>query len=250
MSPSEAWPDFSSETGRFFSVHLARPRSLLDAFTAKGAGSGRRGGPRTLYWQTVIAFSVAALEAGLEDLLFAAHGIRQASEGLSLTSCQQKLGGDLKRWLVEDRLMAPQRRKVDRVVFADFGVLLDQLPPSARFTVRFKNWSLGGSGRGTPKAGPSDWVELGKFIDTLTYIRNAVAHADATKLGRYPQECEGSLWLKLNKGGWSVQQPHALTALRVSLAAFNTVADGLARRLGCDVSSLLTSPDEIDFPPT
>src|SRR5262249_26245657 len=133
-----------------------------------------------------------------------------------------------RKWMVEDRLMAPDARKIRRVVFTDFGVLLDALPPSATFTGRNKNWSRGGAGRGSPIPGPTSWRDLRPFVDTLAYIRNATAHGDATKLSNSPSGCEGLLWLTQEDGNWSVQQPHALTALRTVVCVFNTVAEALA----------------------
>jgi hypothetical protein len=242
------WPAFNDEARRFYDGHLARPRKLFAAFTAKGSGSGRRAGPRLLYWQTVVAFSVAALEAGLEDVLFAAHGLRQGAEGHAVVSGTNSVGGNPRKWLVEDRLMAPSAQKIERVLFSDFGVILDQLPASAKFSARRKNWSKGGSGRGESVAGPADWASLRKYLDTLSHIRNATAHGDATKLEKCPTECEGLLWLKREDGIWSVQQPHALTALRTVLSAFNTAVDGVAARLGVSPPSTLTKPDTIDYP--
>lgn len=251
MSPAATatWPDFVAETAGFYSGPLIRPRKLFEAFVAKGNGSGRRAGPRDLYWQTVAASSLAALEAGLEDLLLAAHGARQGSEGHKVLKGSNSVDSNPRKWLVEDRLMAPDARKIERVLFADFGVLLDNLPDSATFRARHKDWSKGGAGRGTDVPGPATWRELGKYLNTLHYIRNAMAHGDATKLGKCPAECEGLLWLQKQDGYWSVQQPHALTALRTVVAVFNTAAEGLASTLGRPVLTTLTRPDTIDYPP-
>lgn len=243
------WPKFDDEAGRFFTGHLARPRALFGAFVAKGTGSGRREGPRHLYWQTVVVFSFAALEAGLEDLIFAAHGVRQGAEGDPIEAGTNSPDRNPRSWLVEKRLQNPGSDAVTRVLFQDFGVTVSSLPRAAQFEVRHKAWSLGGSGRGAPRPGPRDWQGLRRYLDTLSYIRNATAHGDHSRLHEgQPEHCEGDLWLKLKNGRWSVQQPHALTALRASVSVFNTVAVELAAALGRRPPPNLTSPDVIGFP--
>lgn len=144
--------------------------------------------------------------------------------------------------------MSPNCQKLERILFMDFGVLLDQLPASATFTARKKDWSKGGAGSGTDTPGPTSWAELGKYLDTSSYIRNATAHGDAAKLGKHPANCKGMLWLEREDGTWSVQLPHALTALRATLAVFNTVAEALAQRIGYGGALRVTQPDFINFP--
>lgn len=241
------WPDFATEAQRFYSDHMKRPRQLFEAFTAKGKGSGRRPGPRTLYWQTVVVSSLAALEAGLEDLVYAAHAARQGAGGQVITKGANAVDSNPRKWLVEDRLMAPDARKIERLVFTDFGLLLGGLPRSAAFKARRKAWSKGGSGRGEEVAGPTTWRDLADYVDTMHYIRNATAHGDAAKLGNCPKKAKGVLWLQKEDGDWSVQQPHALSSLRATVAVFNTVAEGLAATLGLSAPTL-TTPDTIDYP--
>jgi len=241
------WPDFGTEAARFYGDHLNRPRKLFEAFTAKGKGSGRRPGPRTLYWQTVVLSSLAALESGLEDLVFAAHGARQAAAGHVITKGVNAVDSNPRKWLVEDRLMAPDARKIERLVFTDFGLLLDGLPLSAQFKSRKKAWSKGGSGRGEEVAGPATWRDLAEYLETMHYIRNAAAHGDAAKLGKCPTKAKGLLWLEKENGDWSVQQPHALSSLRATVSAFNAVAEGLSAKLGL-AAPKLTSPTSIDYP--
>lgn len=247
--PPVYWPIFEKEAGRFFGTHLGPPRALFNAFLAKGSGSGRREGPRHLYWQTVAVFAFASLEAGLEDLLFAAHGARQGSEGKPVSAGSNSPDRNPRDWLVSKRLQNPSPQVVSRILFQDFGVVIGDLPPIARFEVRRKLSSKGGSGRGDATPGPSDWKELSLYLDALSYIRNATAHGDPEKLHEaQPRYGEGALWLKLQNGRWSVQQPHALTALRTALSVYNTVAVELATALGVDVPNGLVEPDTIRFP--
>lgn len=242
------WPVFADTAVAFYDGPLARPRRLLEEFTAKGAGSGRRAGPRELLWHAVGISSLAALEAGLEDLLLAAHAVRQGSEGGSVLTGRNAPDSNVRKWLADDRLMAPSAQKVERILFGDFGVLLAALPPEGQFRPRRKMQAKAGSGRGHEVAGPTTWPELRKYLDALVFIRNAAAHGDAAKLGPPPArlECEGDLWLKKADGNWSVQQPHALTAVRTVLAVHNTVAAALASALGIPTPPL-TSPGDLSF---
>jgi len=145
--------------------------------------------------------------------------------------------------------MAPSAQKVERVLFADFGLMLGTLPDTARFTVMKKSWSKGGQGRGTATAGPTEWAQLRHYLDTLAYLRNATAHADVGKLDSCPPHCEGELWVQKEDDSWSVQQPHGLTALRTVLSIYNTTAEALSMGLGPRPPLQLTSPDDIDYPP-
>lgn len=241
------WPHFTKTAEGFISGPMTRPRSLFGAFVAKGKGSGRRAGPRDLYWQTVAVSSLAALEAGLEDLLLGAHAVRLKCEGRPASVGVNSPDGNPRGWLADDRLMAPSARKIERILFADFGIVLKNLPPSAKFNVMRKDWSKGGSGRGKSVSGPSDWTALKKYLETLSHIRNAAAHGDTAKLGRAPANCGGDLWLLKEDGQWSVQQPHALTALRTVLAAYNLAATELAAATGASTPRL-TTPNSVDYP--
>jgi hypothetical protein len=81
----------------------------------------------------------------------------------------------------------------------------------------------------------------------LNYIRNAAAHGDAAKLRNPPPRREGDLWLRKANGIWSVQQPHALTALRTVMATFNLVATELAAATAQPAPSL-TLPETVTYP--
>lgn len=244
------WPYLTAAAGDFHSTHFARPRRLFQAFAVQQIGSGRPAGPRVLYWQTVVVLSFAALEAGLEDLLYAAHGRRHGAEGLVETAgTNAPHYGNPRKWLVEDRLQNPNAERIDKILFQDFGVLLGTLPVEATFEQRFKDWSKGGSGKGAAQPGPTHWPDLRKYIDTIAYVRNATAHGDASRLdAKFPTACKGALWLEKEDGTWSVQQPHALTALRAVASTFNTVAIGLGDHLSVDVRLHVTHPDAVDYP--
>jgi hypothetical protein len=242
------WPVFADTASGFHAGPLARPRRLLAEFTATGTGSGRRAGPRELLWQVVAIASVAALEAGLEDLLLAAHAVRAQAEGAAVRAGTNAPESSVRKWLADDRLMGPNAQKIDRILFADFGVLLGPLPAEGQFRPRRKLRAHAGSGQGQEVNGPTTWLELRAYLEALAFIRNAAAHGDAAKLGSLPGhlKCEGDLWLRKANGHWSVQQPHALTAVRTVLAVYNTTASALAAALGVPTPSL-TSPSAIAF---
>lgn len=246
-STPPVWPTFSVVASGFLAGPFSRPHKLFDEFVAKGPGSGRRAGPRDLLWQTVVIASLGALEAGLEDLLLGAHAARGGWEGDPVARGVNAPDANPATWLAEARLMAPGPVKIERTLFADFGIVLGTLPSAARFELRRKTSSKGGSGRGEPRPGPASWNVLRTYLETLSYIRNAAAHGDARKLKNPPSTCRGDLWLLKADGVWSVQQPHALTALRTVMATFNLAVTELAGAIRQPVPSLAL-PDRVTYP--
>jgi hypothetical protein len=89
----------------------------------------------------------------------------------------------------------------------------------------------GGAAKGVTTPGPNIWTVLREQLDALMRIRNATAHGDIFKLRKPPPFAEGALWVSSSGGGWSMQQPHALTALRVVESVYNSIASELDRAL-------------------
>jgi hypothetical protein len=220
------WPTAVSAVEDFYRQQLAIPLDLWRAFEVHTPGSQRPRGPRRLQWLATLVLGVSALEAGLENLLVAAHGHRTGKTG------QATLARDTRRFLVEDPLQAPSPRKIERALFSSFGIELGTLPPSARFEARCKLSPNTGSGKGDRVQGPKTWPALKDYLSALAYVRNAAAHGDVVKLTALPSEGEGYLWVRKQDGTWSVQQPHALTGLRTVVATFNAVADALDASIG------------------
>ncbi len=86
------------------------------------------------------------------------------------------------------------------------------------------------------------------------YFRNAIVHADSRKLttipgaaSSLPESVQDSIWARQKGGNWSLQMPHAVTAVRTTVAVFNTVADTLYASAGLDESAqaVLRTPDEV-----
>lgn len=249
MSPT--WPYFENEAHRFVSDHMRRPRALFDDVAKQdvpGSGSGRPAGQRALLWQSVVVLSVAGLEAGLEDLLFAAYARSLGVEGGSIAATSK--AADVRRTvLVGDPLQAPNARKVERLLLGQFGLSVTSVPLSAHHDVMAKDESNRGSGKGTARGGPTTWKDLKEHWEALSYVRNAVAHADTVKLkDKRPKHAEGVLWVASADGTWSVQKPHALSAMRTVTAIFNTVAEAVAASVGHTFATDLDTPMAIDYP--
>jgi hypothetical protein len=224
----------------FYKRQLAIPLDLWKAFEVRRPGSQRPQGPRRLQWLATLVLGVSALEAGLENLIVAAHGHRSGKTG------QATLARDTRRYLVEDPLQAPNSQKIERILFSSFGIELSALPGLAQFEARRKLSPNTGSGKGDRVAGPTTWQDLKNYLDALVYVRNAAAHGDDAKMTNLPASAEGYLWVKKNDGSWSVQQPHCLTGLRTVVATFNAAAIALETKLGLFAgASPLRSPQSL-----
>lgn len=230
-----SWPDPDSAVDDFYDVHLKAPLALFADLQVKTRGSGRPAGRRRTLWSATCMLAVASLEAGLEELVFSAFGVLTGRAGATKR--------EIRRTLVEDPLVTPGPVKIARLLEAHFGVELDRLPKIARFEARRKMVAKGGSGKGDPVAGPRSWADLGRYHEALMHIRNGAAHGDTTKIHNPPSTAEGLLWVIQQGGGWSIQQPHAYTALCTVVSVFNTVAHGLDRRL-----SLFANPTPLRHP--
>ncbi len=236
------WPDLRSAPDIFYDSSLGPTTALWRALRIVGAvGSGRPSGPRSWQWSATVVLAVAALEAGLEELVLAGHARRSGVEGTTLLR-------EERRYLVEDPLQAPSGQKIERVIFTAFGVRLRDLSPLPRactFTARRKQQSHAGSGRGVAAPSPTSWAQLSEWLGVVMFVRHAVAHGDVAKTTTLPSSCEGDLWVKQQNGRWSVQQPHALTTLRVVVATYNAAAWALFNQFGEPARSLLREPDEV-----
>jgi len=234
------WPHLDSAPEAFYRASLAPTNALWSAWRMPTAvGSGRPSGPRNWQWSATVVLAVAALEAGLEELLLAGHARRAGLEGTTIPRKERE-------HLVENPLQAPNSGKIERLMFASFGRRMTDLAPwpsACSFTARRKTLAHAGSGRGSASTSPANWEDLAKWVDAVVYIRHAIAHGDAAKHASFPQAGEGFLWVKMKSGGWSVQQPHALTTLRTVVGCYNAVALVLHTEFGSPGPSSLQSPD-------
>ncbi len=238
QSSGVVWPTPDGAVREFYTAHLPLALALFRDLQVKTPGSGRPAGQRKLLWSATFVLAVAALEAGLEELVFSAHGQRMSLSGCTTRKARQDL--------VEGALMTPGPRKIERLLESQFGLAPSALPSVARFEARSKVWAKGGAGKGDPRSGPNTWPELAAYLRAIMHIRNGTAHGDVVKLRNPPTECEGLLWVPLESGGWSMQLPHTLTALRAIVSVYNTVAYELDQALGLfAVMSPLRAPGEL-----
>lgn len=208
----------------FYDAHMTAPLALFSDLQVKTKGSGRPQGRRRTLWSATCMLAVASLEAGLEELVFSAFGV--------LTGRSGDTKRQIRRTLVEDPLVTPGPAKIARLLEAHFGVELDRLPSIAQFEARRKMVAKGGSGKGDRVAGPRGRGQTwGATTTPSCTIRNGAAHGDTTKIHSAPGTAEGLLWVMQQSGGWSIQQPHAYTALCTVVSVFNTVAHALDRQL-------------------
>lgn len=255
------WPTPADAARGFYDLNLKSAVGLLTTIVAdrSSRGSGRPPGQPQAEWRAVLVLALAALEAGLVNVGLAAHHHRISSRSATLgkgAGTTNELARARGRLLSTLPLSAPNGQKIENFMLAQFGVLPSQvaIPKVARFTARHKPAALGGAGRGTPTPFSGDWSELAARLDAIQHFRNAIVHADSHKLttipkaaSRLPALVQGSIWASQKDGTWSLQMPHAVTAVRTTVAVFNTVAVALYSVAGLDESSksVLRRPDDV-----
>lgn len=234
------WPSAKEAVNQFYEIDLKPVLSLWDYFRNRTPGSGRRPGPRKAQWLSTLTVAYAAMESGLENIVVAAHGHRNMETG------QDTLTRGQREYLVEIPLSAPSATKIDRILFAHFGIELGELPDVATFTATVKPAAYKGAGKGSKKPGPSNWGDLKGFLQAVSYIRNAFAHGDTLRPKAFPPTGEGCVWVRSQDGKtWTVQQPHVLTGVRTIIGVYNTVAHALDEATGFfgEFTTPLRSPD-------
>ncbi len=230
------WPTPEDAVKEFYGAQLKLPLALFNHLQVKSPGSGRPKGPRPVLWSATYVLAISALEAGLEELVFSAHGV--------LTNRSGATKRDIRKILVEKPLVTPSAQTIANLLEAQFGVVLSAVPPVAQFEARTKPWAKGGAGQGSAVPGPTSWRELAEFQSAVMHVRNGTAHGDMVKLRNPPKDCQDLLWVALQSGGWSMQLPHAMTALRTIVSVYNTVAHELDAAVGLFSSaSPLRSPN-------
>ncbi len=255
------WPTPADAASRFYESNLKSAVGLLTAIAAdrSSRGSGRPPGQPQAEWRAVLVLALAALEAGLVDVGLATHyhRIKRRSPIIGNdTETTEELARARGRLLSSLPLSAPNAQKIENLMLAQFGVLTSQIaiPEVARFTARRKPSARGGAGRGTSTPFSGDWSELAARLDAIQHFRNAIVHADSRKLttiptaaSGLPEHVQGSIWANQTDGTWSLQMPHAVTAVRTTVAVFNTVAFVLYSVAGMGESSqsVLMPPDDV-----
>lgn len=253
------WPTPAEAAKQFYDSNLRSAVGLLTSIVAdrRSRGSGRPPGEPQAEWRAVLVLALAALEAGLVDVGLTAHHHRIRSRSAAGTAVtNEELSRARGRLLGSLPLSAPNAQKIENFLLAQFGVLPSQIvvPPEAHFTARAKAVALGGAGSGSPVAFAGNWTELAARLDAIQHFRNAIVHADSRKLSALPQAASSlpdsvraSIWAKQADRTWSVQMPHAVTAVRTTVAVFNTVTFVVYSAAGLPGSNwaALRRPDEV-----
>lgn len=238
---NNTWPDAYDAVNEFYKDDLQPVLDLWKHFGVPRQGPGRPPGPRRTQWLSTLVVAYAALEAGLENIVLAAHGHRNLRTRPILSRNRRK-------YLVEQPLMSPNTDRIERLLFSQFGIELKELPDVAKFTARVKLSARATTSRGAKRSGPSDWNSLSQLLRAISYARNVIAHGD-TRHGQLPTGGEGYIWVRQVDGTWSVQKAHALTGVRTIISVYNTVADALNESTGffMDSSPLLPPNSLIDY---
>ncbi|MXZ96943.1 MAG: hypothetical protein F4Y99_13575 [Acidimicrobiaceae bacterium] len=253
------WLTPADAAKQYYDSNLRSAVALLMSIVKdrRSRGSGRPPGEPQAEWRAVLVLALAALEAGLVDVGLAAHHHRiRFRGGASTAATDEELARARGRLLTSLPLSAPNAQKVENFMLAQFGVLPSQIvvPPQAHFTTRVKAVALGGAGSGSPAEFAGEWQELAARLDAIQYFRNAIVHADSQKLETVPPSAQslsdgakGSIWALTKAGDWSLQMPHAVTAVRTTVAVFNTVSYTIYSAVGLSSSTSggLKRPDEV-----
>ena len=252
------WPTPADAAQQYYEANLKSAVRLLKSIVRdrRSRGSGRPPGAPQAEWRAVVVLAVAALEAGLMDLALAAHHHRITKSVTSKAGTSAQLTTERRRLVDVLQLSAPNAHKIENFLLSHFGVRPAQIavPAIAHFTTRSKQVALGGAGSGSRVPFNGDWRELSIRLDAIQYFRNAIAHADSRKLTTIPARAlslspreQGSIWARQKNGMWSLQMPHAVTAVRTTVSVFNTVAEVLHSfaHLGRTGMPDLMKPDDV-----
>lgn len=174
-------------------------------------GDGRPPGSRNELWGSVVVLSRAAIEGAFHPM----HRSVCQSAKCEFTKMP------LTRSSFETFIRSHDRKP-----------LLSGLDPALHVWLRKKASSNTGSGSGAWVDGPRDGDGVLQLLDGFNHIRNGFAHLDPGKRSCIPPKGEGLFWLRSGES-WSVQKPHALSAIRFAhilhrFLALNLFGDDVA----------------------
>ena len=164
-------------------------------------GSGRPSGPRDEAWGACSVLARAAIEAGLRRL----H-----QEYCGMSGCKSS-GPPLDPAKFRSHLV-------------DHGItMVEPVPLSLHLQLLEKEIASDGSGQ--PVDGPRTIDDLMSYVSAISHIRNGRAHKDEKKTSRLPHHAAGVLWVEASEANlWTIQKPHALSALRFAELLYRVVA--------------------------
>ena len=198
-----------------------------------GRGSGRPPGDVQREWRSLIAQASDALGSGLEALLLTTHLDRIEALPDSAVGTSDHDPSRVEAKLC-DLLWLPDldASKIEHSILLQFGIVRECLsvPEVSHFTAKSKPRALGGNGRGQAVRFEGHWCELSAMLNTVQHVLNSTARTDEHDLELIPptavtlsKELRGSLYAITKAGQWSIQMPHAATALRIFVSVFNSV---------------------------
>ena len=251
------WPTPAAAAKQFYESNLKSAVGLLISIAAdrRSRGRGRPPGEPQAEWRAVLVLALAALEAGLVDTGLATHHHRivKLAKPPRLSDSDNEMARARGRLLTSLPLSTPNAQKIENFLLSQFGVLPSRIivPEVAHFTTLRKLKARKGAGSGIPGRFAGEWPELAARLDVIQYFRNAIAHADSRKLHTIPRVASslsdkiiGTMWARTEEATWSLQMPHAVTAVRTIVSVFNTVTFTL-----CSVAHLKTANQPILRPP-
>lgn len=229
--------DYSHDpTLRFYDSIFSQITDLFYLYEEVRANSGRGRPPGDIQeeWKSLIAGSFDAVRRGLE-VLFTHSQLHRIIEhprsGDHPTSViLDRLATDLRGLIY---LPTPHSNEIENTLLLQFGITRESIlvPDIARFTARSKPLAWEADGRGQPILTASDWAQLSAMSNTAMHIRtNMDTHRGDSippTASALSEQVRGSLWATTKGGEWTVQMPHAATALRICVAVFNSVCYSL-----------------------
>ncbi len=196
MAPAFGPPD------AFFEIERAHAAFEVFELASAQIGSGRPEGPRSQLWGSIVVVSRASLEEALRRV----H-----------------------RHLCSDPACKYTKPQLDPAKFelflTDHGVqLAGSMPEQLHIGLQRKATAKAGQGTGSKINGPLTSAELLELLQGLNHIRNGYAHRDPKKTETLPPHGAGVLWVAPETGTeWTVQKPHAFSAMRFCHSVFRFV---------------------------
>lgn len=187
---------------RFFEIERAHAAFRVFELESAQIGSGRPEGPRSQLWGSIVVLARASLEEALR---------RVHSQICDKSPCPYTV---------------PQLDPTKfRQFLTDHGVdLVDLIPAELHISLRQKPVAKAGHGTGTKVDGPLTSAPLMELLAGLNHIRNGFAHRDPRKTEIIPPSGAGLLWVAPEEGtAWTVQKPHAFSAMRVCQSVFRYI---------------------------
>lgn len=183
----------------FFEIESAHAAFEIFELASPRIGSGRPPGPRNQLWGSIVILARTSLEEALRRI----H--RHVCENAVCKYAQPQLDpGKFELWLKDHGRELPPA-----------------IPEELHISLRQKNAAKAGQGSGSFVNGPIRSEDMLELLAGLNHIRNGFAHRDPKKTETLPPFGSGVLWVLPENGTkWTVQMPHAFSAMRFCHTVF------------------------------